>query len=149
MRSSPGDPLAVFVDSCVWIGALNRRDTHHDLYADALYRAKRGEWGEIVTSDYVLDEVVTRAMKSEKDVHLARNLGEAILESRAVNLLHVCEKDVREAWAILIRYQDKRLSFTDCTIHRLLEREGIEHLLTSDSDFDGLGGDYETVNPLR
>ena len=140
--------MAVFVDSCVWIGALNRRDSHHDLYADALYRARRGEWKELMTSDYVLDEVVTRAMKSEKDVRLARGLGEAIIDSGSVRLLHVCEKDVKESWKVLVRYQDRRLSFTDCTIHHLLGREGIEHLLTHDEDFDGLGGDYDRIDPL-
>ncbi len=143
-----GDCLVVLIDSCVWIGALNRRDTNHAQYSEYLYRAREGEWGDIVTSDYVLDEVVTRAIKSDEDSRLAVSMGGAIIISESILMIHVCEEDVRASWEYFQQLDDQGLSFTDCTIHHLLVRDGIEFLMTADGAFDGLGGSYVRIDPL-
>lgn len=148
IRWSTGDRLMIFVDSCVWIGALNRRDSDHAQYSEYLYRAREGEWGDIVTSDYVLDEVVTRAIKSDQDPRLAVSMGRAIIDSGVVRMIHVCEEDVMASWEYFQQLDDQGLSFTDCTIHHLLVRDGVGFLMTADGAFDGLGGSYIRIGPL-
>ena len=49
----------IFVDSGAWIALLNRRDQHHD-DAVVIYTTLKQQKVQLLTTDYVIDETVTR-----------------------------------------------------------------------------------------
>ena len=49
----------IFVDTGAWIGLLNPRDQHHGVAATIYNRLVR-QRARIVTTDYVIDETITR-----------------------------------------------------------------------------------------
>ena len=51
--------MTVFIDSNIVIALLNSRDKHHDRAKLLLTELKKPEYGMRVTTDYVLDEVLT------------------------------------------------------------------------------------------
>lgn len=61
------------------------------------------------------------------------------MASRFARLLSVGKEDRERAWAIFQRYDDKVLSFTDCTSFAVMERLGINTAFSVDHDFKAVG----------
>src|SRR5712692_2219322 len=108
-------PEKLFVDTWGWLVLANDRDPAFEgvsrLRATAAKRA--GAW---VTSDYVLDETITRLFASAPFAN-ARRFCEALFESSQtglVDLERVTAERFHAAWQLRLRYRDKpRISFTD------------------------------------
>jgi len=45
---------------------------------------------------------------------------------------------LEKGWITFSRYVDKKLSFTDCSIIKLMKNKGIDHLASFDGGFDGI-----------
>ena len=60
------------------------------------------------------------------------------MASRLVQLISVTKEDKERAWAIFQRYNDKVLSFTDCTSFAVMERLEIDTAFAVDHDFEAL-----------
>ncbi len=134
----------IFVDTGFWIALKNKDDKYHPK-ANLLWgKILQGEITGLVTTDYILDESITHASRNknwgtwEKGVAV----GEAILESTEVVLEYVRESDVSKAWELFRKYQDKKLSFTDCVSMAVMGRLGATQIMTFDSDFKRVGRGY-------
>ena len=82
----------------------------------------------LVTSDYVLDETYTR-LRCDAGLQIASAAKEVIDEAQRLNLLHVewvNERIAEESWKLFIKYQDQKISFTDCTSWSICKRLGIK-----------------------
>jgi predicted nucleic acid-binding protein len=130
--------MAVFVDTSVWIAARNLDDVNHLRAKEILTSMLKGELGEIYTSDYILDEVVTLMLKRTKRLELAIEMGEYILKSPRIRKLRITEEIFDDAWKKFKSLKGKLMSFTDCTSLVLMEKRGIEYIASFDSGFDGL-----------
>jgi predicted nucleic acid-binding protein len=53
-------------------------------------------------------------------------------------MLHVSTAVFTDAIAVFERYDDQSLSFTDATSVALIDRHGIDGILSFDDDFDGV-----------
>jgi len=53
----------IFLDAWAWLALSNRKDMHHEL-AKKWYGEMKAAGYKIVTSDYVLDEVITALFKN-------------------------------------------------------------------------------------
>ena len=53
-------------------------------------------------------------------------------------MLHVSAAVFADAVTVFERYDDQDLSFTDATTVALVERHGIDQVLSFDDDFDGV-----------
>jgi len=53
----------VFVDTWAWLALSNRKDTHHEIVKKE-YEAIKAAGYRMVTSDYVLDEVITALFRN-------------------------------------------------------------------------------------
>lgn len=128
--------MKVFVDTGAWIG----RHIKSDLYnfaAKKAYAYYKNARALFYTNDYVLDEVYTRLIY---DVHLkaAQKFHEQIksaLNKRQLVLLDVGDKDRKQAWQILDKYAEHRLSFTDATIVTQFIELNLDEIFTFDSHF--------------
>lgn len=128
--------MRLFIDSSAFVADALRRDQHHDAAVAAKQNIPRHT--TIYTSDYVLDETITR-IQSASDHATAVRAGERILASSRIHMIHVGPADVAAAWERFRQYQDKKLSFTDCTILAQVEHLRIDQLFTFDQGFAAMG----------
>jgi predicted nucleic acid-binding protein len=126
-----------FLDTGFLIALESSDDRHH---AQAL-----AAWGEIhrvraplVTTSYVFDEVTT-FFNSRGHHAKALQIGDALLDSQAVTLVHVDEALFAEAWREFSRHADKRWSLTDCVSFVVMRRRRIKKALAFDKHFTQAG----------
>ena len=109
-------PEKVFVDTGEWIARANRRDRHH-AQATAIYERLQQQPVKLYTTDYVIDETVTRitydashfaAVQFLDFIHDTLKKGELTLE-------RVDEEAFALAEELFRQYNTARLAFTDCT----------------------------------
>lgn len=130
----------VFVDTSGWYAAADSRDRDHD----AVARWLRRNTLVLVTSDYVFDETVT-LIRMELGHPAAVRFGENVQTSAAVHLVSVRTEDREVAWGTFKKFEDQRLSFTDCTSFALMKRLGLIRVLGVDRHFALMG--FTQVTP--
>jgi len=130
-----------FIDTWAWLVLANDKDPSfakvHRLRAEAGPRP--GAW---VTTDYVLDETITRLFARVPFVG-ARRFCEAIFESSRLGLVdieHVTPERFRFAWRMRVKYRDKtEISFTDLTSFVVMRELGVSQVITGDAHFEHVG----------
>lgn len=134
----------LFVDSSAFIAIVNAGDNWHGKALELLGKIEKGdlEFKRIVTSDYVIDETITR-MRFSVGYKEAVEWGRNILVSNVVERINVDEEIFNRAWELFEKYDDKMLSFTDCTSFSIMEKMGIRKVFAFDEDFDKVG--FETL----
>jgi predicted nucleic acid-binding protein len=126
--------MAVFVDTGAWFAYFVRRDPDHAAATDWLRENRL----PLVTTDYVLDELLT-LLKLRESHRVAAAAGEALLRENVATVERLTETDFRAAWEVFRQYHDKAWSFTDCTSKVVMERLGITHAFAFDTDFEEFG----------
>lgn len=106
--------MAVFIDTGVFVALRNADDELHLKSKELMRKALKAEFGKIYTSDYIIDEAVTLALVRTRRLELAIDIGK------------------------FKSFEDKPLSFTDCTTLAHMEKARIKQIISFDSDFDGL-----------
>lgn len=122
-----------FVDTGYLI-ALEAADDQHHVEALRHWRGYVQSRPQLVTTSFVLDEVAT-FFNSRGRHAKAVEIGERLLASPSVRLLHVDEDLFRAAWTYFRRREDKRFSLTDCISFVVMEQLGIETALAFDAHF--------------
>jgi len=124
----------VFVDTSGWYAAVDSRDPHHKAVARWLRRNSL----PLVTSDYVFDEAVT-LIRMELGHGAAVRFGKSIRASATVHIMAVTPEDREAAWETFEKFDDQKLSFTDCTSFALMKRIGLARVLGTDGHFALMG----------
>ena len=124
----------VFADTGGWYALVDKSDPDYPRARDWFKQNRL----PLITTDYILDEVLT-LIRTSLGHGKAVKFGEKLLASRLAQLISVTKEDKERAWAIFQRYDDKVLSFTDCTSFAVMERLGIDTAFTVDHDFEDLG----------
>ncbi len=140
MKSSTASE-ALFVDTWGWLVLANDRDPSFSAVAGL--RRDYAENGKLwVTTDYVLDETITRLFAGTPFVK-AQQFCDAIFESAKLGLLAVesiTQERFQRAYKMRLRYCDKpRVSFTDLTSFTVMRELGIRHVLPADAHFQQAG----------
>jgi predicted nucleic acid-binding protein len=99
--------------------------------------ALQGEYGKLYVSDYIFDEAVTLAYVRTGSKKFAYDIGK-FAKAKPINFRFIEPIDFDKAWELYLRYENKHLSFTDCTTIALIERLDIENIFTFDMEFKGL-----------
>lgn len=139
IRSMAVDRL--FVDTWAWLVLANARDPAFQSVSSLRAGAAAGgnTW---VTSDYVLDETITRLF-STIPFPLARRFLDGIFQASRENLLdieHITPERFSRAVRLRFRYHDKpRISFTDFTSFVVMNELGIKRVITGDAHFEQVG----------
>lgn len=97
----------------------------------------QGEYGKLFVSDYIFDEAVTLAYVRTGSKKIANDIGR-FAKAKPIILRFIEPIDFDKAWELYLQYEDKRLSFTDCTNIALMERLDIETIFTFDMELKGL-----------
>jgi len=122
-----------FVDAGGWLSVIIRTDRYH-VVGSQHYRQLLEQRVTVATSDFVLDEVITRLRYdvghsvASQFIHLVRQAE----EERVLHILHVDQEVWYEAEELFLKYSDVKPSFTDCTSLVLLRRHAIEEVFGFD-----------------
>ncbi len=131
----------VFVDTWAWLVLANDRDPLFQSVS-RIRAGAVGQEGTWVTTDYVLDETMTRLFTMTPFAK-ARRFTEGIFEASGQGLLdieHVTPERFSNAWLLRLRYRDKpRISFTDLTSFVVMRELGLRRVLTGDAHFEQVG----------
>lgn len=131
----------IFVDSWAWIALADRHDQSHAMAAKQ-YADLRAEQQRLVTTDYVLSEVITR-LSTQITPEVTLRFVEAILKSGRENrasLEQVGPIRFQSAMTLRRRFSDKpRISFVDLTSMAVMAEMKITDIFTGDSHFTHVG----------
>jgi len=129
--------MKVFIDTSAFYALVDWKDKNHKK-AHRTRDSMRGKNMRLYTSNYIFDESVT-LIRSKLGFDEALNFGNRMRSSKAVKMLKVTEESENKAWGIFSKYEDKELSFTDCTSFAIMEKFGIRNAFVFDDDFERMG----------
>ena len=130
-----------FVDTWAWLVLANDRDPAFDSVS-RLRAGVVGQTGAWVTTDYVLDETMTRLFAGAPFDEARRYMDGVFEASRRglVDIEHVTPERFASAWRLRLRYRDKpRISFTDLTSFVVMRELALQQVLTADAHFEQVG----------
>ncbi|MCK9441941.1 MAG: PIN domain-containing protein [Methanothrix sp.] len=129
---------SIFVDSWAWLALANRRDSWHQAAAKGYEQIEADGW-LLVTSDYVLDEVITSLFKRVNFDGALKFIEALISDAKAdqICLERIDEERFNYAWMLRNVYRDKAdMSFTDLTSFVLMKELNISRAFTGDHHFE-------------
>lgn len=138
--SIPSAQRKVFVDTSAWYAVAGARDQYHTV-ARSYFEQALAEPVHFLTSDYILDETLTRlrydfghsiALRFWQQVEQARNQG-------SLTILWTEESVWQIALDLFRTYRDQTLSFTDCTSFALVHAYKPHEVFAFDDHFSLLG----------
>jgi len=137
----------VFIDTWAWLALANKRDTNHE-FAKACYAKLTASGYKLVTSDYIIDELITGLFKNvaySSAVKFIESLLAAISSNRVL-LERVTEPRIRSAWSLRKKYKDKPdISFTDFTSMVTMQELAIYQVFTGDAHFEEVNLGFEIL----
>lgn len=137
--------MRLFLDTGAFVAKHSSSDRNHANAEETFQRILDGSLPvtRMYTSDYVVAEAITVALARTRQHRCAVELGEAIMSSKAIEILKVDEAIFLEAWEIFKKHRDKYFSFVDCTSFALMKKKGIRHAFAFDAHFKVAG--FETI----
>lgn len=123
----------VFLDTGYLI-ALEASDDQDHAAARRHWRAFSRRLPLLLTTSLVFAEVVT-FFNTRGQHPKAVELGNMLLESPAVELVHVDDLLLRSAWEWFQQYADKSFSLADCASFVVMRQRGVERALAFDRHF--------------
>lgn len=130
----------IFIDTGAWIALLNRRDQHHrdavDVFNDLRKRQDR-----ILTTDYIIDETITRLRYDTNHALAVLFLSriELLVETDLLTISEINIDIFEEAKTLFRQYDSARLSFTDCTSFVTCRVNSISEAFAFDRHFQIMG----------
>jgi predicted nucleic acid-binding protein len=132
--------MTVFADASGWLSLLVPKDPAHEASRRYLLALRAGR-ALITTSDFVLDEVITRLRYDVGHSKAAEfmALTHEAQDAGRLRVYRITPDLWRKAEAIFLLYKDSRLSFTDCTSFALLRERSVDEVFGYDSHFEMVG----------
>ena len=128
----------IFIDTSAFISRFHLKDRYHNEATKFFERIKQDKT-KIFTSDYIIDETITTIFARTKSFEISKMFGEAIISSKAVEIIWVSEDDFEEGWNIFKKEGSMGLSFTDSVSSAIMRRLNINKIFTFDSHFRLMG----------
>ncbi len=128
----------ILVDSGAWYALSDPRDRNATLAATTWTRVRAGDYGRIVATDYVLDEMYT-LLRMRLGIHAVRAFRDRLARSGNLRVVRVSERDFDAGLELMIAHEDKRWSLTDCTSFVLMRQLSIDNAFSFDRNFREAG----------
>ena len=146
-RSTEAETPPLFVDTWGWLALEDAADRAHSEVRSLRqkYADRAAPW---VTTDYVLDETITRLFARRPFEEGAR-FCRGIFQAQSLGLLaveRVTPTRFEKAFKLRLRYRDKpRISFTDLTSFVVMDELKLLHALTEDAHFRQCHFGFQTL----
>jgi predicted nucleic acid-binding protein len=129
----------IFADTAGWGHLLDPTQAYHVRAAD-LYRSARQQGRKLITSNYILTELVALLTSP---LHIPRPAIIAFIEglktSSYVEIVHIDASLDAQAWQLLSQRVDKNWSLVDCASFVIMQHRGILEAFTTDHHFEQAG----------
>ena len=129
-----------FVDSGAWIALYNRNDQYHT-DARVIFNGLQRQRERLYTTDYVIDETVTRLRYDAGHLAAVEFLDaiEGAEENNTVTVVAIDRGFFGQAKRLFRQYSSEVLSFTDCTSFVVCQTYGISAAFAFDRHFPIMG----------
>lgn len=130
----------IFVDSGAWIAFFDPTDQYHN-DAVTIYADLKRQRARFLTTDYVLDETITR-LRYDVSHSVAVQFLDLIESVEKTGVLTIAEIDktlFQEAKRLFRQYDSAKLSFTDCTSFAVCQKHKISETYAFDDHFAMMG----------
>ncbi len=127
----------LFADTSYWLALELNNDQNHERALTHWQSLIKNPFN-LVTTSYIFDETVTY-LNSRNHHEKAVEVGENLLLSPTIELVHIDDNLFFEGWTMIQKYQDKRYSLTDCLSFIVMKQKGLETALTFDRHFAQAG----------
>jgi len=129
----------IFVDTAGWGHLVDPTQEFHK-QASILYRSFRRQGSRLVTTNYILAELVALLM-SPLRLPRAKIIAfvAALKSSPYVDILHVDATLDAQSWQLLVERSDKDWSLVDCSSFVIMQKVGLREALTTDRNFEQAG----------
>lgn len=124
--------MRLFVDTSALIALADSGDTNHQ--SAATFVRGLPNTASFATTDYVLDETITRLRFSIGHSRTVE-FGEKLITSRLYSIISVNAEVRRLAWELFKSHRDKSFSYTDCTSFVVMKALRLETALAFDRHF--------------
>jgi len=128
----------ILVDTGAWYALADGRERHHARAAGLFARLTQGEFGRILSTDYVLDETYT-LVRMRLGIRAVRALRDLLNRSTSMQVVRVSDRDFEQAVELMLAHDDKRWSLTDCTSFVLMRELEVANAFTFDRNFTEAG----------
>lgn len=126
-----------FLDTGFLIALESSDDQHHKAAQDFWHPFL--ETGTVfVTTSYVFDEVTTY-FNSRAHHSKAVEVGQNLLESQAIEFIHISQNLFMSGWEIFKKHNEKRYSLTERISFAVMKKEGLQNVLSFDRHFEQAG----------
>lgn len=127
----------VFIDTSALFALLIPSDIHHQR---SITWIKENESKEILTTDYILDELYTLILKETNNkIWTIQTINRFNTSEWLSEIVFITQEDFLQAQQVFMAYDDKGWSFTDCTSKIIIERLGIPEAFAFDQHFNQFG----------
>lgn len=128
----------VFVDTSGWANAFVKTERYHT-EASTLVKQWQQNNQHVVTTNYVLSELIVLLSSCGQQRSVVLNNIEAIRSADWVEIVHVDESLDKKAWQLLVNRLDKKWSLVDTVSFILMQERGMTEALTADHHFEQAG----------
>lgn len=129
----------LFADTSGLGNLIDPTQPHH-MMAAGLYRALRRQNQRIVTTNYILTELVallTSPLRIPRALII--EFIEGLVASPFVEVVHIDPTLHEQAWHLLKSRPDKEWSLVDCASFVVMQQRGLTEALTTDHHFEQAG----------
>jgi len=94
---------------------------------------------ELITTDYVVDELITLLRFRKVPLAKFRNFINDLFSGEICNVWKINDELISKAWEIMQKYSDHEFSFTDCTSFAVMKENNITLACSLDKHFKEFG----------
>ena len=137
----------LFVDSWGWIVLANRNEAGF-LQVSEFYREQVASGTSLITTDYLLDEVITFLFAKTAQQLSVRYLQALLgsIEGGKIRIERIGPDRFEKAWRMRLKYGDHRdISFTDFTSFIVMQELSLSNVLTNDRHFEQVNLGFQRV----
>jgi len=128
----------IFVDTSAWYALEVEDDENHASALALREELRKGRYGALLTSDYILDEVIT-LLRIRKGVEPSFKFANKVLRSKSVSIIWINGLIFDAALKLLKQRPDKKWSFTDCTSFIIMSQLNVKEAFAFDQNFEQAG----------
>ncbi|GAB4397595.1 MAG: hypothetical protein OHK0052_20030 [Anaerolineales bacterium] len=127
---------AIFIDTSGWGNLIDRNQPYHSR-ASFIYRSVREKQNRIVTTNYVLLELVALLISPLRMPHQTMvNFIDNIRRSPFIEIVQIDAAIEARGWQLLKQHNDKTWSLVDCVSFIVMDARKIVQALTGDHHFE-------------
>jgi len=128
----------IFVDTSAFYALEVEDDVNHERALEFAEELRKGRYGALVTTDYVLDETLT-LLRSRHGLEAATLFYSKVARSKSLKIVWVDEELFRKAVEIFAKSKGRAWSFTDCVSFATMKLLGISYAFAFDEHFAQAG----------